>query len=55
MKNALFALGSLGLSSLAFAHPGHGQGAVHWHATDTLGFVVLGLVVAAALWASHRR
>jgi len=51
----LIALGSLCQSSLALAHEGHGMGAVHWHATDTLGFVVLGAVVGAALWASRRK
>ena len=51
----LIALGSLWLSSLALAHEGHGLGAVHWHATDTLGFVVLGVIVAAALWAARRK
>ena len=33
----------------AFAHEGHGiEGMAHWHATDTLGFVGLALVAAAA-------
>ena len=40
---------------LALAHEGHGLTLPHWHATDALGFVVLGLVVAAALWASRRK
>jgi hypothetical protein len=48
-------LGSLCVSSLALAHEGHGLAAVHWHATDTLGFVVLGAIVAAAVWASRRK
>jgi len=51
----LMALASLCAGSLALAHEGHGMGATHWHATDTLGFVVLGAVVAAALWASRRK
>ncbi|HSC01257.1 MAG TPA: hypothetical protein VLE45_15165 [Burkholderiaceae bacterium] len=51
----LTALGLLCLSSLALAHEGHGLGAMHWHATDTLGFVALGAIVAAALWASRRK
>jgi hypothetical protein len=34
----------------ALAHGGHGlPGSAHWHATDTLGFVALGLV-AVAVW-----
>ena len=40
---------------LAPAHEGHGSALPHWHATDIWGFVVLGLVVAAALWASRRK
>jgi hypothetical protein len=40
---------------LALAHDGHGLTLPHWHATDTLGFVALGAVVAAALWASRRK
>ena len=40
---------------LALAHEGHGLTPPHWHATDVLGFVVLGVVVAAALWASRRK
>jgi hypothetical protein len=42
------------LAPLAQAHVGHGMVGPHWHATDVLGFVVLGVIVAAALWASHR-
>jgi len=43
------------VAPLALAHEGHGLPAPHWHATDTLGFVVLALIVAAALWASRRK
>ena len=49
------ALASLCLPSLALAHEGHGLGAVHWHATDIWGFVALGAIVAAAVWASRRK
>jgi len=35
----------------ARAHEGHGlPGVSHWHGTDTLGFVALGLVIAAVIW-----
>jgi len=44
-----------GLASMALAHEGHGMGAVHWHATDTLGFVTLAVVVIVALWATRRK
>ena len=40
---------------LALAHQGHGLALPHWHATDAVGFVALGVVVAAALWASRRK
>jgi len=40
---------------LALAHEGHGIGGAHWHATDALGFVVLGVIVGAALWLTRRR
>jgi hypothetical protein len=43
------------VAPLALAHEGHGLASPHWHATDTLGFVLLGAVVAAALWASRRK
>ena len=34
----------------ALAHEGHGlNGSAHWHATDVLGFIGVGLV-AAAVW-----
>jgi hypothetical protein len=52
-----FSLGWLiaSFAPLALAHEGHGLTLPHWHATDVLGFVVLGVVVAAALWASRRK
>jgi hypothetical protein len=54
MKVALRCL-LIGLTPLAGAHDGHGLASPHWHATDTLGFIVLGVAVAAALWASRRK
>ena len=39
----------------ASAHDGHGLGGTHWHATDTLGFVVLALAITLAIWASRRK
>jgi hypothetical protein len=54
MKSLLGAL-ALGLSPLAFAHEGHGMGAYHWHASDTLGFVVLAVAVGLVLWAIRRK
>lgn len=37
-------------ASTAFAHEGHGMFGSHWHATDVLGFVVVGAVLALAVW-----
>ena len=51
----LFGLVMALAAPLAPAHEGHGLAPSHWHATDALGFVVLGVVVAAALWASRRK
>ena len=39
--------------STVFAHDGHGLPGAHWHATDVLGFVALGAVVAVASWLSR--
>ncbi len=41
---------------LALAHEGHGMpGAAHWHATDTLGLLLVGAVAAAAVWWLRRK
>ncbi|MGE4243291.1 hypothetical protein [Ramlibacter sp.] len=38
----------------AFAHGGHGSATdIHWHATDTAGFVLVGVLVALAIWFSR--
>ena len=42
-------------SPLALAHRGHGMDAVHWHATDTLGFIVLAVAVGLVLWTIRRK
>ena len=46
---ALF-LGSRGL----FAHQVHGVETLHWHATDTLGFVTVAALAIAAIWLSRK-
>lgn len=38
----------------AFAHEGHGLFGSHWHATDVVGFVAAGGVVALLVWFSGR-
>ncbi len=39
----------------ALAHDGHGALSMHWHATDTWGFIVTLALVGAALWFSRRK
>ena len=39
--------------SSVFAHDGHGLVNAHWHATDAWGFVVLGVMLAVAVWLSR--
>ena len=41
-------------SSALFAHDGHGLQGVHWHATDTLGFIAVAAMVAVAIWLSRK-
>ncbi len=38
----------------ASAHDGHGLTSTHWHATDTLGFVLVGVLALAAVWFSRK-
>jgi hypothetical protein len=37
----------------AHAHDGHGLSGVHWHASDTWGFVAFAAVLALAIWSSR--
>ena len=44
------------LATAVHAHEGHGLGgASHWHASDTLGFVLVGLVCVAVAWYAGRK
>jgi len=38
----------------ALAHDGHGLFGSHWHATDALGFVAVGVLIALAVWLSKK-
>jgi len=55
LNNKLIAAcaGLIGTTAV-FAHEGHGLQGVHWHATDTLGFVVVAVMVAVAIWLSRK-
>jgi len=39
---------------ITFAHDGHGLQGSHWHATDLWGFVVIGVVLAVAIWQGRK-
>jgi hypothetical protein len=38
----------------AFSHENHGLYSSHWHAADTLGFVVVAGLAAAVIWLSRK-
>jgi hypothetical protein len=48
---AIVALFSAGTT---LAHDGHGLTGSHWHATDTVGLLVVAGLGALAFWLSHR-
>jgi hypothetical protein len=37
-------------TNIAWGHEGHGLGSSHWHATDTLGFLVVAALLMAAIY-----
>ena len=41
-------------ATAAFAHDGHGLAGIHWHATDTWGFVAVTAMIAVAIWLSRK-
>ena len=52
----LAALAALVVAAPALAHEGHGApGTSHWHATDTLGLLLVAALAAAAWWAIRRK
>ena len=50
MNKLIAACVSLGLPLMVAAHEGHGLQGTHWHASDSVGFVALAVLAAAALW-----
>ena len=51
----LLGLFAAAAAPLARAHEGHGLGSHHWHASDTLGFVLLAVALGLVLWAARRK
>ena len=50
MKNLLATVALSTAACVAVAHDGHGMVGAHWHASDSLGFVLIGVLVAALAW-----
>ncbi len=58
MKRTLHTLVATALlaTSAAQAHEGHGlPGSSHWHASDTLGLLLVVVLAAGALWLGRRK
>jgi hypothetical protein len=56
MMRLRIAAGAAALASLPVrAHDGHGIEGPHWHATDAVGFLVVGVVAAALAWWMSRK
>ena len=57
IRNALILIAAPALSTASntvLAHDGHGLAGSHWHATDVLGFVLVGGLLALAIWFARR-
>ena len=52
MKRIAALLGTLATLP-AIAHPGHGAAPMHWHATDTAGFLFVAVLAGLAIWISR--
>lgn len=51
----LIASGTALAAMAAQAHEGHGIDGPHWHATDAVGFLVVGVIAAALAWWMRRK
>ncbi len=52
MKTSLTLLAALATGA-ALAHDGHGLAGAHWHATDTLGLLLVAALAGTAWWISR--
>jgi len=50
LLSTIFFIAACAISTGAQAHNGHGMLGSHWHASDTLGFILLLNAVAAIAW-----
>ncbi|MBA2672633.1 hypothetical protein [Ramlibacter sp.] len=49
----LAAVAAMLAAAPAWAHPGHGAASdIHWHPSDTYGFIVVAALAGLALWLS---
>ena len=53
MNKISLATALIAASAGAFAHDGHGLFGSHWHATDTVGLLLVAGVAALAVWHSR--
>ena len=51
MRKLLVSCALAGATAWTQAHDGHGPEGAHWHATDLWGFLLVGVVAAAVLYA----
>ena len=52
----ILCLAALLATPFLHAHEGHGlAGSAHWHATDSWGFLMLGLLAVLARWFHSRK
>jgi len=52
----ILCLAALLATPFLHAHEGHGlAGSAHWHATDSWGFLMLGLLAVLAWWFHSRK
>jgi len=53
MRKILSTSSLAALAATGWAHDGHGLAGPHWHATDAFGLLLVGGLVALAIWLSR--